>query len=68
LSESARLKGKLIRQKHAPVLNTGDDSVASQATSLRPDKHPAPAPPFENVLYEKKAGIAYVTLNSPKVL
>jgi enoyl-CoA hydratase/carnithine racemase len=43
-------------------------SVASQATSLRPDRQAAPALTFENVLYEKKAGIAYVTLNRPKVL
>jgi enoyl-CoA hydratase len=43
-------------------------SVASQATSLRPGRQAAPALTFENVLYEKKGGIAYVTLNRPKVL
>jgi enoyl-CoA hydratase/carnithine racemase len=61
------LKRKPIGQKHAPF-NTGDDSVASQATSLKPGGQAAPALTFENVLYEKKAGIAYVTLNRPKVL
>ncbi len=43
-------------------------SVASQATSLKPGRQAAPALTFENVLYEKKAGIAYVTLNRPNVL
>ena len=42
--------------------------MASQATSLRPGRQAAPALTFENVLYEKKAGIAYVTLNRPNVL
>ena len=29
---------------------------------------PAPALKFENILYEKKGPMAYVTLNRPKVL
>ena len=41
--------------------------MSSPATTT-PDKQPATPPTLENVLYEKRSGIAYVTLNRPKVL
>ncbi|MGO9995786.1 MAG: enoyl-CoA hydratase-related protein [Steroidobacteraceae bacterium] len=33
-----------------------------------PENQPAPAPTLDTVLYDKKGGIAYVTVNRPKVL
>ena len=41
--------------------------MSSPATTT-PDKQPATPLTLENVLYEKRNGIAYVTLNRPKVL
>jgi enoyl-CoA hydratase/carnithine racemase len=41
--------------------------MSSPATTT-PDKQSAPPLTLENVLYEKRSGIAYVTLNRPKVL
>ena len=41
--------------------------MSSPATTT-PDKQPATPLTLENVLYEKRSGIAYVTLNRPKVL
>ena len=41
--------------------------MSSPATTT-PDKQPARPLTLENVLYEKRNGIAYVTLNRPKVL
>ena len=41
--------------------------MSSPATTT-PDKQPARPLTLENVLYEKRSGIAYVTLNRPKVL
>jgi enoyl-CoA hydratase/carnithine racemase len=42
--------------------------MSSPVTAVTPEKQPAPALTLENVLYEKKGGIGYVTLNRPKVL
>jgi enoyl-CoA hydratase/carnithine racemase len=42
--------------------------MPSPATVLTTEKPPAPVLKFENILYEKKGDIAYVTLNRPKVL
>lgn len=40
----------------------------SLATSVTVEKQQSPAPKLDNLLYEKRGGIAYVTLNRPKVL
>ena len=42
--------------------------MASTATASTLQPQPATVPQLENVLYEKKQGIAYVTVNRPKVL
>src|SRR5262249_34819808 len=42
--------------------------MASPATVSTAEKQQPPALILENVRYEKKGGIAYVTLNRPKVL
>src|SRR5262249_40112552 len=46
---------------------TGDHAMASPAAVTVETQQP-PVPKLENVLYEKRGGIAYVTLNRPKVL
>ena len=38
------------------------------ATSLTPETQRASVPAFENILYEKRGAIAYVTVNRPKVM
>jgi enoyl-CoA hydratase/carnithine racemase len=40
----------------------------NRSTAATLEKQPATAPSLENVLYEKRDGIAYVTVNRPKVL
>src|SRR5262249_31938014 len=47
---------------------TGDHAMASPAIAATVDNQQRPTPKLENVLYEKRSGIAYVTLNRPKVL
>ena len=42
--------------------------MASPATALTSEDHPASEPQLENVLYETKGAIAYVTINRPSVL
>src|SRR5690349_7597491 len=42
--------------------------MSSPATASTLETRPAPALTLENVLYEKRGDIAYITLNRPKVL
>src|SRR5215813_13470235 len=42
--------------------------MASPAVTVTAETQRPPAPRLDNVLYEKRSGIAYVTLNRPKVL
>src|SRR5262245_5388229 len=42
--------------------------MASPAVTVTVETQQPPAPKLDNVLYEKRSGIAYVTLNRPKVL
>jgi enoyl-CoA hydratase/carnithine racemase len=42
--------------------------MSPSATAATPEKQPTTTLTLENVLYEKRGGIAYVTLNRPKVL
>ena len=42
--------------------------MATPAVAVMIETQQPPAPKLENVLYEKRSGIAYVTLNRPKVL
>src|SRR5499433_815012 len=42
--------------------------MASPAVTVTVETQQPPVPKLDNVLYEKRSGIAYVTLNRPKVL
>src|SRR5262249_18315850 len=42
--------------------------MASPAVAVTGEIQQPPAPKLDNVRYEKRSGIAYVTLNRPKVL
>src|SRR6516164_7143654 len=42
--------------------------MASPPVAVTVETQPPPAPKLDNVLYEKRSGTAYVTLNRPKVL
>jgi enoyl-CoA hydratase len=42
--------------------------MASPAVAVTVETQQPPAPKLDNVLYEKRSGVAYVTLNRPKVL
>src|SRR5215471_10985345 len=42
--------------------------MTSPAVTVTVETQQPPAPKLDNVLYEKRSGIAYVTLNRPKVL
>ena len=42
--------------------------MASPAVAVTVETQQPSAPKLDNVLYEKRSGIAYVTLNRPKVL
>src|SRR5262249_1096546 len=43
-------------------------AMASPAVAVGVETQHPPAPKLDNVLYEKRSGVAYVTLNRPKVL
>src|SRR5262245_40498901 len=42
--------------------------MSSPAVAVTVQAHQPPVPKLDNVLYEKRSRIAYVTLNRPKVL
>jgi enoyl-CoA hydratase len=42
--------------------------MASPAVAVTVETQQERAPKLDNLLYEKRSGIAYVTLNRPKVL
>ena len=42
--------------------------MASPAVAVTVETQQPPAPKLDNVLYEKRDGVGYLTLNRPKVL